>query len=276
MSQPGSAGATRGDSAGRRAAGGQRLAGAGAGRSRRVPAPQPRRDAARLHAAAARHAAGAAGLARRPRRAAARCTSCSPPSACSRCWSAPRSGCAVRAIRRRCTSSGCASRSSACSPSPSTVRSIGSTGSSTGVTRSRSRCCRRCCCISRWCSRSGRPRRSGPGFRSALVPLMYVPALALGAARVVAVARASQGSLSGPLFSRALELLDRSEPVYLFVCAVAALAVLVRGVPADHVGDRRAGSCGGSRGAPRSASGRSRSATRCRGRSASIRRWRCS
>jgi two-component system NtrC family sensor kinase len=66
-------------------------------------------------------------------------------------------------------------------------------------------------------------------FRPAVVPLMYLPALALGAARVVAVARASQGSLSGPLFSRVLEVLDRSEPVYLLVCAVAALAVLVRG-----------------------------------------------
>ena len=58
---------------------------------------------------------------------------------------------------------------------------------------------------------------------------MYVPALMLVAARVVAVARASQGSLSGPQFSRVLETLDRSEPVYLFFCAVAALAVLVRG-----------------------------------------------
>ena len=48
----------------RRAAGGQRLAGADAGRRRRVPAPRPRRHAARLHAAAARHAAGARGLAR--------------------------------------------------------------------------------------------------------------------------------------------------------------------------------------------------------------------
>src|SRR5204863_2556164 len=44
-----------------------------------------------------------------------------------------------------------------------------------------------------------------------LVPLMYVPALALGAARVIAVARASEGSLSGPMFSRALEWLDRAE-----------------------------------------------------------------
>jgi len=61
-----------------------------------------------------------------------------------------------------------------------------------------------------------------------LVPLMYMPALVLGAARVVAVTRASQGSLSGPLFSRVLEWLDRSEPMYLFVYAAAALGVLVR------------------------------------------------
>src|SRR6185436_1244082 len=72
-------------------------------------------------------------------------------------------------------------------------------------------------------------RESSRRRHSALMLLMYVPALVLGAARVIAVARASQGSLSGPLFSRVLELLDRSEPIYLFVCAVAALAVLVRG-----------------------------------------------
>ena len=70
---------------------------------------------------------------------------------------------------------------------------------------------------------------SESGFRQPLVLLMYVPALMLVTARVVAVARASQGSLSGPQFSRVLETLDRSEPVYLFFCAVAALAVLVRG-----------------------------------------------
>ena len=60
------------------------------------------------------------------------------------------------------------------------------------------------------------------------VRLMYLPALILGAARVIAVTRASQGSLSGPVFSRILESLDRSEPVYLFVYAVAALGVLAR------------------------------------------------
>src|SRR4051812_32052222 len=59
-----------------------------------------------------------------------------------------------------------------------------------------------------------------------LVPLMYAPALVLAAARVIAVARVSQGALSGPLFSRILEVLDRSEPVYLFVYAGAALSVL--------------------------------------------------
>jgi two-component system NtrC family sensor kinase len=67
------------------------------------------------------------------------------------------------------------------------------------------------------------------GLGGALIPLMYVPALLLASSRVIAVVRASQGSLSGPLFSRLLDLLDRSEPVYLFVCAVAALAVLLRG-----------------------------------------------
>jgi two-component system NtrC family sensor kinase len=61
-----------------------------------------------------------------------------------------------------------------------------------------------------------------------IVPLMYLPALVLGAARVVAVSRASEGSLSGPMFSRALGWLDRAEPIYLFVCAVAALGVLAR------------------------------------------------
>ena len=60
------------------------------------------------------------------------------------------------------------------------------------------------------------------------VPLMYAPALVLGAARVIAVARASQGTLSGPLFSTVLEWLDRAEPLYLFCYAVAALGVLVR------------------------------------------------
>jgi len=61
-----------------------------------------------------------------------------------------------------------------------------------------------------------------------LVPLMYVPAVALAGARIVAVARGSNGTLPGPMFSRAIETLDRAEPVYLLVCALAAIGVLVR------------------------------------------------
>ncbi|HJZ70362.1 MAG TPA: ATP-binding protein [Vicinamibacterales bacterium] len=61
-----------------------------------------------------------------------------------------------------------------------------------------------------------------------LVPAMYVPALLLAAVRVIAIVRASDGTLSGPMFSRTLDWLDRAEPVYLFVCAVSALGVLVR------------------------------------------------
>src|SRR4051812_38944818 len=61
-----------------------------------------------------------------------------------------------------------------------------------------------------------------------LVATMYAPALLLAAARVIAIARAGNGSLSGPMFSRTLEWLDRAEPGYLFVCAASALGVLVR------------------------------------------------
>jgi len=74
------------------------------------------------------------------------------------------------------------------------------------------------------------PERRTPNAEPAswLFPLMYAPALLLAAARVIAIARASDGSLSGPMFSRTLEWLDRAEPVYLFVCAASALGVLVR------------------------------------------------
>jgi two-component system, NtrC family, sensor kinase len=67
---------------------------------------------------------------------------------------------------------------------------------------------------------------SGPEPESkVLVPLIYLPALVLGAVRIVAVAR---GAANGPLFSRTIDLVDRAEAVYLFVCAVAAIVVLVR------------------------------------------------
>src|SRR5580765_2690992 len=71
-----------------------------------------------------------------------------------------------------------------------------------------------------------RPESRNPGI--GLVALMYLPALALSAARVLTVVRGSDGSLSGPAFSRVLDALDRSEPVYLLVCAAAALAALIR------------------------------------------------
>jgi PAS domain S-box-containing protein len=67
-----------------------------------------------------------------------------------------------------------------------------------------------------------------PFARRWLMPVMYAPGLTLAGARVVAVARASEGSLTGPMFSRLLSWLDRAEPAYLFICAIAALAVLVR------------------------------------------------
>ncbi len=61
---------------------------------------------------------------------------------------------------------------------------------------------------------------------AAVVPVMYLPALVLGAARVIALTRVSS---NGALFSTVLQTLDRLEPVYLFSCATAALVVLVRG-----------------------------------------------
>src|SRR6266508_1254059 len=73
------------------------------------------------------------------------------------------------------------------------------------------------------------PERPRPAVRArGLIPLMYLPALMLAAARVVAIARTSQGAMLGPLLSRAVETLDRVEPIYLFLCATAALVALIR------------------------------------------------
>src|SRR5439155_11613179 len=73
------------------------------------------------------------------------------------------------------------------------------------------------------------PERPDHEARStAFVPLVYLPALALAAARIVVVARGSQGGLPGPVFSRAIDTLERVEHLYLTVCAVAALAILAR------------------------------------------------
>jgi PAS domain S-box-containing protein len=73
---------------------------------------------------------------------------------------------------------------------------------------------------------TGVPRKAGglpsPGT---YVPLMYLPALALSAARIVTVVR---GASNGPFFSAAIDVLDRLEHAYLFVGGLAALAVLIR------------------------------------------------
>ena len=75
------------------------------------------------------------------------------------------------------------------------------------------------------------PERPAPRFTDDtrrtdwLMPLIYVPALLLGAGRVFAVAR---GSSHGELLSSAINVLDRAEQLYLFLCAVAALGVFAR------------------------------------------------
>jgi two-component system NtrC family sensor kinase len=69
-----------------------------------------------------------------------------------------------------------------------------------------------------------RPARARSGW-SHFVPLVYVPALALGVARVVIVTR---GAADGQAFSRAIDRLERADHVYLVLCAMAALAVLMR------------------------------------------------
>ena len=66
-------------------------------------------------------------------------------------------------------------------------------------------------------------RRSLP--LAVLLPIMYFPAVVLGVARIVAIAR---GSSEGVFLSHALDLLDRAEPAYLFFCVAAAVAVLIR------------------------------------------------
>ena len=58
-----------------------------------------------------------------------------------------------------------------------------------------------------------------------LVPVMYLPAGVLAGARIVAVAH---GVNDGAMLSRALNVLDRAEPIYLSICVVAGLAVLAR------------------------------------------------
>src|SRR3954453_10808261 len=59
----------------------------------------------------------------------------------------------------------------------------------------------------------------------ALLPALYAPALLLGIARIVAVARAP---LDARFFTSVIERLDRFEPLYLAICFAGGLAVLLR------------------------------------------------
>jgi PAS domain S-box-containing protein len=58
--------------------------------------------------------------------------------------------------------------------------------------------------------------------------LIYVPAAALMAARILTIVRGNAGTISGPAFSRAIAAIDRFEQLYLFACASAAVVVLFR------------------------------------------------
>ncbi len=71
-----------------------------------------------------------------------------------------------------------------------------------------------------------RPRRwTGGMVGRALLPLLYVPALLLLAARVIALASAGTDAAH---FMRVVAAVDRVEPLYLAVCFISALAVLTK------------------------------------------------
>lgn len=70
-----------------------------------------------------------------------------------------------------------------------------------------------------------RPRWRAAVPGGVLLSAMYLPAFVLGAARIVVVAR---GALDGASFSQVLSILDRAEPLYLFLCTLAAVVILAR------------------------------------------------
>ncbi len=72
--------------------------------------------------------------------------------------------------------------------------------------------------------------------RSVLVPLLYLPALLLGSARVLAFGRVGT---DGAEFARTMELLDRLEPIYLSAFLLGALVLLVRGLQRVRTGTAR-------------------------------------
>ncbi len=68
-----------------------------------------------------------------------------------------------------------------------------------------------------------RPESDRPNL-TLIAPLVYAPALVLGAARVVVITR---GASDGPAFSHAIDLIERGEHVYLFAAAIAAIGTVV-------------------------------------------------
>jgi two-component system NtrC family sensor kinase len=69
-----------------------------------------------------------------------------------------------------------------------------------------------------------RPVGAGPNL-TLIAPLVYAPAVVLGASRIVVIQR---GAADGAMFSHAIDLIERGEHLYLFIAAVAALGVLVK------------------------------------------------
>ncbi len=68
-----------------------------------------------------------------------------------------------------------------------------------------------------------RPALRSPNWTD-LLPIAYVPAVALIATRIVLITR---GTADGQAFSRSIDILERAGHVYLVVAAMAALGVLV-------------------------------------------------
>ncbi len=121
------------------------------------------------------------------------------------------------------------------------------------------------------------PERPGSWIRGRgkrLRPILYLPAALLGAANVLAVGRMP---LNPAAYSRLLTVADQIEPLYLSLYMIAGWVVLLRARDRVRPRPRPAGSCDGSSGGRRSASGPSRSATPCRMRSrcACRSRWSC-
>jgi PAS domain S-box-containing protein len=81
-----------------------------------------------------------------------------------------------------------------------------------------------------------RARLEGAIVNRVLVPLLYLPPLLLGAARVLAFGQAGSDPAH---FIRAIEVLDRIEPMYVAVYLLGALALLVRGLHRVRTGTAR-------------------------------------